>query len=288
MYYALQIDITEEAAELLQAVLYGTGPLGLEVRDSTLKLPPNAPALTAGRVLVLAYYESEHELDEARREVHREFPDAKIVAVPVEQEDWSESWKKHVRAVRVGRVWVGPSWDLPKAGDAPIQLVIDPGMAFGTGDHPTTSMCLQALQDFVEKKPGCTVLDVGTGTGVLAIAAKRLGAGRVVANDIDPAAVRIAQENAALNKAQGLEVTDKPLERIPGEFDVVVANLYAGVLVQLAPRLAARVGPEGSLAVTGILAHQANEVAQAFSREGLKSAGKRASGEWVLLRYERS
>ncbi len=129
---------------------------------------------------------------------------------------------------------------------------------------------------------------VGTGTGVLAIAAKRLGAGRVVANDIDPAAVRIAQENAALNKAQGLEVTDKPLERIPGEFDVVVANLYAGVLVQLAPRLAARVGPEGSLAVTGILAHQANEVAQAFSREGLKSAGKRASGEWVLLRYERS
>ena len=287
VYYALQIDVAEEAAEFLQAVLDGTGSLGLEVRDQTLKLPPNAAPLGVGRVQVLAYYESEHEVEEASREVHREFPDAGVVSAPVAQEDWSETWKKHVRAVRVGRIWVGPSWEQKKAGDAPIQLVIEPGMAFGTGDHPSTSMCLQALQDAVERKPGGSVLDVGTGTGVLAIAAKRLGAGRVVGNDIDPAAVRIAQENAALNEAGGLELTDRPLERIPGEFDVVVANLYAGVLVQLAPRLAARVAPEGTLVVTGILASQASEVAEAFDREGLKALSRRTCGEWVLLRYER-
>lgn len=288
MYYALRIDISEEAGELLQAVLDGTGPLGLEVRDQSLKLPPGAEPLAAGRLQILAYYESEHEVQEASREVLREFPDAGVSSAPVGQEDWSETWKKHVRPVRVGRIWVGPSWELKNAGDAPITLVIEPGMAFGTGDHPTTSMCLQALQDGVERKPAASVLDVGTGTGVLAIAAKRLGAGRVVGNDIDPAAVRIAKENAALNKAEGLELTDKPLERLGGEFDVVVANLYAGVLVQLAPRLAARLAPEGFLAVSGILAPQASEVAQAFAREGLKAAGRRTSGEWVLLRYERA
>ena len=287
MYYALRIDISEEAAELLQAVLDGTGPLGLEVRDSTLKLPPGAEPLPPGRVQLLAYYESEHEVEEARREVHLEFPDAAVASSPVDQEDWSETWKKHVRPVRVGRIWVGPSWELKNAGDAPICLVIEPGMAFGTGDHPTTSMCLQALQDAVERKERPSVLDVGTGSGVLAIAARKLGAGRVVGNDIDPAAVRIAQENAAANKAENLELTDRPLERLRGEFDVVVANLYAGVLVQLAPRLAARLAPEGLLIVTGILAPQANEVALALSREGLRQAGKRASGEWVLLRYER-
>jgi len=287
VYYALRIDISEEAAELLQAVLDGTGPLGLEVRDSTLKLPPGAEPLPPGRVQLLAYYESEHEVEEARREVHLEFPDAAVASSPVDQEDWSETWKKHVRPVRVGRIWVGPSWELKNAGDAPICLVIEPGMAFGTGDHPTTSMCLQALQDAVERKPGASVLDVGTGSGVLAIAAKRLGAGRVVGNDIDPAAVRIAKENAALNQADGMDLTDRPLDRLPGEFDVVVANLYAGVLVQLAPRIAAHLAPEGVLAVTGILAHPAGEVAQAFSREGLKPAGRRTSGEWVLLRYER-
>lgn len=287
MYYALQIDIPEEAAELLQAVLDTTGPLGLEVRDRTLKLPASAPPLPEGRIQVLAYYESEHEVEDAGREVRREFPEARAVSSPVEQEDWSETWKKHVRPVRVGRVWVGPSWELQNAGDVPLKLLIEPGMAFGTGDHPTTSMCLQAVQDAMEQKKGGSVLDVGTGTGVLAILARRLGAGRVVGNDIDPAAVRIAQENAGRNQAPDIEFTEKPLERIPGEFDVVLANLYAGVLVQLAPRLASRLAKGGTMVLTGILATQADEVAQAFAREKLHPTVRRASGEWVLLGYEK-
>lgn len=287
MYYALQIEITEEAAELLQAVLDTTGPLGLEVRDRSLKLPAGAPPLPEGRIQILAYYESEHEVEDAAREVRREFPAASVVSAPVVEEDWSETWKKHVRPVRVGRLWVGPSWELANAGDAPLKLVIEPGMAFGTGDHPTTSMCLAALQDALERRPGATVLDVGTGSGILAIAARRLGSKRVVGNDIEPAAVRIAAENAERNAAPGIELTDKPVERIPGEFEVVVANLYAGVLCQLAPRLAARLESGGELLLTGILATQASEVAEAFDREGLKSAGKRAQGEWVLLRYEK-
>jgi len=287
MYYALQIEIPEEASELLQAVLDTTGSLGQELRDRTLKLPPGTLPLPEGRVQFLAYYESEHEVVDAERQVRREFPEARLLSAPVAEEDWSETWKKHVRPVRVGRIWVGPSWELAKSGDAPVKLVIDPGMAFGTGDHPTTSMCLQALQDAVDRKKASTVLDVGTGTGVLAIAARRMGAGRVVGNDIDPAAVRIAGENAERNEAKDIEFTDKPLERIPGEFDIVVANLYAGVLVQLAPRLASRLAKEGTLILTGVLATQAAEVTQAFDREKLKNLGRRTSGEWVLLRYEK-
>jgi ribosomal protein L11 methyltransferase len=287
VYFALHIDVSEEASELVQAVLDTTGPLGLEVRDRTLKLHPAVSPPPPGRVQILAYYEGEHEVDEAARQVRREFPEAGIISAPLAEEDWSETWKKHVRAAHVGRIWVGPSWLLEKAGDAPLKLVIEPGMAFGTGDHPTTALCLQAIQDAVDRKPEASVLDVGTGTGVLAIAARRLGAKRVVANDIDPAAVRIAAENAGRNGASGIEFTDRPLERISGEFDVVVANLFAGVICQLAPRLAAHLAPNGLLLLTGILAPQAPEVTRAIDREGLAHAGKRVSGEWVLLRFEK-
>ena len=176
---------------------------------------------------------------------------------------------------------------MTRASQNGVTLVIEPGMAFGTGDHPTTAMCLQGLQDAMDRHPAASVLDVGTGTGVLAIAARKIGASRVVGNDIDPQALRIAAENAERNGAMPIEFTDKPLERLSESFDVVVANLYSSVLCQLAPRLAARLAPDGMLLLSGILATQATEVAQAVEREKLKPAGRRTSGEWVLLRYER-
>jgi len=132
------------------------------------------------------------------------------------------------------------------------------------------------------------VLDVGTGSGVLAIAAHKLGAARVVGNDIDPHAVRIARENAQKNGAEGVEITERPLERIAGSFDVVLANLFSGVLCQLAPRLSAKLAPRGELLVSGILAGQAAEVTAALEHEGLRTKERRDSGEWVLLALEPS
>ena len=156
-------------------------------------------------------------------------------------------------------------------------------MAFGTGDHPTTAMCLEAIDGWMPDHQGCRVLDVGTGSGVLAMAAMKLGAGAAVANDIDPQAVEIARENAAQNAVTGVEWTAKPLERIRGSFDLVLANIFANVLCHLAPRLSAATAPGGLLLLTGILAEQVAEVQAAFEREGLALVRRRDRGEWSLL-----
>ena len=188
-----------------------------------------------------------------------------------------------MRSVRVGRLWVGPPWDAANAGPATLRIVLEPGMAFGTGDHPTTEMCLSELDRALQDRTGAKVLDVGTGSGILAIAAKLFGAGEVVGNDIDPMAVRIARENAEKNSVSGIEFSDKPVERIVGIYDVVVANLFPSVLCQLAPRLADRTAKKGMLLVTGILTPQASEVVEAFERERMRVAHRRSTGEWVLL-----
>lgn len=289
MYYSLQIEIGEEGAELMQAVVDNTGPLGLEVRDHSLKLPPGTPPLPPGVVQFTAYYESQAEADEALRQVGRELPEARGSVAPVEEENWAETWKKHVKATRVGRIWVGPPWEreTDAALEAPIKIVIEPGMAFGTGDHPTTSMCLAEIERALDRHPGASVLDVGTGSGVLAIASRMLKAGRILGNDIDPMAVRIARENAERNGAPDIEFTDKPVERIDGSWDIVVANLFANVLVQLAPRLAARTAPDGILLLSGILSPQASEVVEAYERERMRLLNRRTTGEWVLLAFER-
>jgi ribosomal protein L11 methyltransferase len=167
------------------------------------------------------------------------------------------------------------------------EIVLDPGMAFGTGTHPTTALCLAALSDLLAARAGAAVLDVGTGSGLLAIAAAKLGAARVVANDVDPVAVEVARENAARNGAR-VEITAAPAGEIPGPFDVVVANILANTLVELAPALARRLAPGGVVLLAGILAPQEAEVRDAYVAEGLRplAGGDRREGEWVLLALE--
>ncbi len=286
MYYSLQIEVRDEEADLLQATLDDTGSLGLEVRDGTLKLPPGTEPPPPGHVQLKVWYERGADAEAALLQVRESFPTASAWTETVEAEDWAETWKRHVRPVCVGRLWVGPAWELARAPREAVAIVIEPGMAFGTGDHPTTALCLAALDQELLLRPGATVLDVGTGSGVLAIAATKLGARRVVGSDIDPRALVIARENAEQNGTASLELTERPLERIAGVFDVVVANLFAGVLCQLAPRLRARLAPRGALFASGILGPQAADVLAAFEREGLRLVERHDSGEWVLLALE--
>jgi ribosomal protein L11 methyltransferase len=202
----------------------------------------------------------------------------------VDDADWTDAWKEHYVAQRIGRVVIVPSWaDEPLAADE-VAITLDPGMAFGTGLHPTTRGCLALLQD-VAPMPA-SVLDVGCGSGILALAALRLGAERAVGIDTDPLAVAAARENAARNGlADRLKVRDGTLPAAADErHGLVLANLVAAVLVDLAPRLAAHLAPGGTLLASGIIAPRASEVSGALVAAGLAIGERRDDGDWVTLR----
>ena len=223
-------------------------------------------------------------------------PEAQIREV--REEDWANAWKQFYKPLRIGkRVVLKPTWETweEKPGDLIIHL--DPGMAFGTGMHPTTRLCIAALEETVQ--PGDRVLDVGTGSGVLAVVALRLGATSVLATDIDPLAVRVAHENAALNAvATGsgapLEIRQGSVPAgVAGGFQVVVANILAEVLAKLFDGaydntpLAEPLAPGGHIILSGILADSAPLVEAAAQRHGLTLTGRLQEGDWVALVAQR-
>lgn len=208
----------------------------------------------------------------------------------VNSEDWSSSWKVHFKPLRVGKhLLIVPTWE--EASQLPGDLVIriDPGMAFGTGGHETTRLCLELLESVMEDGPLLTVpslLDLGTGSGILAMAASLLGAGRILALDIDPDAIEVARENLALNDMSDLvECGTAPLEALTERFDIILANILAEELVRLAPYLADRMNPGGSLILSGILAEKEPLVRLGFDSQPLQYCQTATAGEWVAMLY---
>ncbi|MDQ2799863.1 MAG: 50S ribosomal protein L11 methyltransferase [Armatimonadota bacterium] len=199
----------------------------------------------------------------------------------VEEADWANAWKAFYKPFRVGRrLVVTPPWEHPELASDDIPLVIDPGMAFGTGSHPTTQLCLTALEDYV--KPGASVADVGTGSGILAIAAAKLGTARVDANDNDPLAVKIARENASANGVS-VEVT----EVLPSsQYDVVVANILADVIIGMSAELSGLIEPGGILIASGIIDTREADVQKALEEVGLTHIETRRQTEWVALVFQ--
>ena len=206
-------------------------------------------------------------------------PIGELAVREVEDENWLEAWKATITPIQVGRFLVRPTWsDASVAGT--ITIALDPGMAFGTGLHPTTQQCLEAVSYL--DLDGLRVLDVGTGSGILAIAAAKRGAREVVGVDIDPLAVRAARENARANEVT-VAVHEGSGADIDGTFEVVLANLVGSVLVQAAPHLRARLAPAGSLVAAGITTQAEREVLSAFVAEGLGVVDRDARADWVRL-----
>jgi len=204
----------------------------------------------------------------------------------VDDADWTDAWKRHYVPQRIGRVVIVPSWVAHEAAADDAVITLDPGMAFGTGLHPTTRACLELLQA-VEPMPD-RMLDVGAGSGILALAALRLGARSVVGYDTDSLAVTTARDNGDRNGlADRLEIRHGSLPAVADErFSLVVANLVAAVLVDLAQRLADHVESGGVLLAGGIIAPRAAEVVGALGAVGLTVTDRRDDGEWVALRLE--
>lgn len=203
----------------------------------------------------------------------------------VPEEDWADSWKRHWHAQEIGdRLVVKPSWEpfTPKPGQLVIEL--DPKQAFGTGTHPTTQLCMRGLEAVMPRHEAPLVFDVGTGSGILAVAAVLLGARHVEACDTDPVATLAAQENADINGvADRVALHTGPIETISGQADVLVVNILAEVIAEIAAEIAARVRPGGDVLASGIIRERQALVERAFTAVGLRCTGAEYQGEWVLL-----
>ena len=195
---------------------------------------------------------------------------------------WADGWRSHATAHRVGPLTVRPPWVPADDGGAGPEVVVDPGRAFGSGSHPTTRLCLAALVDRVHG--GESVLDVGVGSGVLAVAALRLGADRAVGLDIDPEAAGASRKCAAANGvAARYTFAGADVASVADRFDIVLANLPVGTIEELGPALAGAVRPGGALVVSGILAHQRGRVLAALGARGPSSEAELVEERWVAL-----
>lgn len=199
------------------------------------------------------------------------------------EEDWGEAWKAYYPVVHLGkRIVVVPAWRRFRPRQGQIAITMDPGMAFGTGLHPTTQLCLQVLERTL--RPGMRVLDLGTGSGILAIAAAKLGSGPVLALDTDPVAVQAARRNIRRNRlSQQIEVRQGTLEVGMEPFDLILANLLARALRELASRLAAALTAGGIVVGSGVLVEQSEEVGAALAAAGLRLLEQPCQGDWVAL-----
>jgi ribosomal protein L11 methyltransferase len=238
---------------------------------------------------ITIFFRDARARDAATRDISAAFPDALIVAREVDDEDWARRSQENLQPVAVGRLTVHPS---PEGEAGSLAIIIQPSMGFGTGHHATTRLCLLALQR--EDLTGKTVLDIGTGSGVLAIAAARLGAARAIGIDNDPDAVQAARENLALNaeangvtfdlvELQAVRVQLKP-DPTYGRADLALANLTGALLVREAHRILEAVGRGGRIIVSGLLAEERDPVVAAFKPAALVAEDR--EDEWVALSFD--
>ena len=204
----------------------------------------------------------------------------------IPEKDWNETWKKGFQPVDAGeRFTILPPWE--KRRKDRINLVIDPGMAFGTGHHETTRSCLVLMEKYASQIVRDSFLDLGTGTGILAIAARKLGYRHVVGIDTDILAIAAARENVIINQVPDVEIKEGSLYELHETFDVIAANLISGVLVLLAPALVPRMNFGGIAILSGILFGQEDEVIKAMEQSGLTLREQYRDGKWLSLVMER-
>lgn len=278
-YHQITITITDQFKAPLLRKLAEFGSLGAIEQGQTITtyFPATAPLssiIEELQVVALLLNAAEH--DSPVQIAHSLFPDA----------DWNESWKKGFTPIDVGeRFTILPPWERPSGSRIP--LIIDPGMAFGTGHHETTRSCLVLMERYAGSVKPERFLDLGTGTGLLAMAALSLGFRTAVGVDTDPLAIEASRGNSALNKAEKIELLEGGIDQCKGEFDMIAANLISGTLVHLSGEIASRLAPAGIVIMSGILRGQDDEVVAAAKTSGMDCIERLVDGKWVSLACRR-
>lgn len=306
----ITIKTSPEATEAVYGVLYAFNAGGISVEDSTLVNDANRSTslwdvidddilarYQTNTATIKAYFPPETNIEdiiirlrEGMTRAGEYIPSAfDISTASVDEQDWENSWKKYYKPIRVGRnILIKPLWETAETTENDIVLELDPGMAFGTGTHETTRMCLALLEDYINTDS--VMLDIGTGSGILAIAAAKMGAQSVTAGDIDPVAVKIARENAEINKAADKIniVCGNLTECIDGKYNIITANIIADAIIQLTENISGFLTDDGIYITSGIINHRIDDVKNALEKSGFIIKQCKTEGDWAAIVCTRS
>lgn len=283
-WFRADISLTSETdPDSLISQLRQLGAAGFEIRDESNH--------------IIAYFEKSGTYTSSQLETEiNSLPErdtkqiTRLDIEPHQQRDWSEEYKTYFETTKLSpRSLVSPPWDLADNPDEPIQLVINPGLAFGTGTHETTQMCATYLDNLLLEMDSPSVLDVGCGSGILSMLAVKLGACDVVGIDTDATAIDIARENARQNGVEGqIEFTDERLASITRNFDIVVANILSSILLELRDDLVEHLTERGDLILSGIDTASEDKLLSFFSNVSLQRMDRRQRSKWIALHFQTS
>src|SRR5665648_56148 len=297
------VTVSSEGEEAVADLFYGLGCSGVAVEDPELLRSYIESGIwdyhafgeveLTGTSVVKGYFSEDDELaekletlDQGIYELRQRFPNWVVQGngISVREVDWETAWKAFFKPMRIGKHFlIKPSWESAEILEGDVVLELDPGMAFGTGTHPTTTLCLRTMEGIV--KPGQRVFDLVTGSGILAIAAAKLGA-KVDAVDLDSVAIRVAQENVDLNRvSERVRVARGDLGTVLTEqADVIISNIIADVILSLLPDLKRLLHPEGEFLASGIIENRAAEVEKGLQEAGFEIVERVEDSGWILFR----
>ncbi len=298
------VKTTGEAVEAVADILLSFGAGGVAIDDpGDIILKDNRLAVwdyidqsllkEDCSVYVKAYFPEDRKadtiVDQIKSSVHnlKQYVDTgegAITLKKVNDRDWENEWKNYYKPMRIGKnILIKPTWEKTEVGKDDVLIELDPGMAFGTGTHESTRMCIELMENYL--KPGQELLDIGCGSGILSITAAKLGCMKVLGIDIDPVAVKVSHENIGINKVEGIvNVREAVLDDLEcKEFDMVVANIVADVIIDISGRVRQFLTKDGIYIVSGIIRDRAEEVRENLTNCGFRMVEEKSSGEWVAM-----
>ncbi|NMB28325.1 MAG: 50S ribosomal protein L11 methyltransferase [Tissierellia bacterium] len=302
----VQIKTTTEAEEMVTNIMYDLGVTGLAIEDPKDIIAfqqseedwdfidPNLIKQDYEEVIIKGYFpESEDLIDKIeliRDNIEKNPPGnlnkslGEVTITEVYEKDWAEAWKKYYKPIKIGEeIVIKPTWEDYEKTDGEIVIELDPGMAFGTGTHETTTMCIEALENYVKEND--IVYDIGCGSGILSIVAVKLGAKKVIGVDLDELCTRVSKENIILNKVEDLiEIKQgNLLDVVHGKADIIVSNIIAEVIADMIDSLKDYLKRGGIFIASGIIIEKVDIVEKRLIENGFKVLDTKVMGEWVSI-----